>query len=1074
MKILRKFGKILLTGTMVINSGIIVPIFAQSSTETPNLSFFALSDTHVEVEGSDTKTYEGLEDALSDIIEINPDNSALVIPGDLTNNGLEREYEAVYGLIDKYSQVGQPMLAMGNHDVRWLCSSGDRNPASPTVPTCKPGTSPFDSRYLKFNQKYMGDVPEGQLYFDQWIGGYHFITLNTEKDLKDQAYLSEEQLQWLDDTLAENADVNKPIFVSIHQSFSDSTYQPGNSDAHIGEQEYDLKDVLKKYPQVVVMTGHTHPSMESTDVYNKYYGHIVEIPGLYYNGGTGDTKGRIGYQVNVFDDHIQFRLRDFEKDVWLDEYEKNFKLSDMDRDTSDDSFDLSLEGMEATAGSQNSNSGVEGPASNVLDGLTNTICHTKYGGTAITDNWINIHLDNKQVVNGLRYLPRQDGGTNGTFLEYEVYVSDDNGQTYSKVDSGSWKGNFKWQIAEFDAKEVTDVKLQPTKTTTTPTREYGSAAEIRLVYFQDGQVNKNKLKELIDQCEAIDKDDYLNRNWQKFEKALTSAKEAYDNSNVTQGEINDLYNRLSTAFNDLEKKPTLDNPIIKPLDAKAGSSYGSNQNPINVINGVGLSGDGTLQDKHDNEKSAKTMWHTAANPGNNAWFEVDLGEIYALDEMWIWNINQVNNVERGFKNVKIEYSLDEKNWKELKPEDGMEFLSESTEEYPFQFSMASGESLVDATNLNDKDHSPVKFNEIEAQYIKITAAPTAGIGSWGQNYFGLSELRFTQYFDVDKADLQTLYDECLTLKESEYTSESWSSFKTAMDEAKAIIDKQDVTQEEVDNAVKTLQAAKDALVKVVDSDKTALKIAIDLANVITEDDLKNIIPVVVEEFKTARDKANEVYNNASATQDEVNVAFDRLAIAMQKLEFFKGDKTALKAFIDKVSDLDSSKYTESTWAAFETELNEAIAVYEDLNAMQPEVNSAYEELVKEFLNLRLIPDKSLLEDLINQAEGLDSANYIKASFDGLTKALNEAKVVFENPNATQVEVDNAKATLEKAIAGLQANPSTPSNVDNTVSTPVNNGDTTSVKTGDESLVGMFATITLLSVTGYAVLRRKEN
>ncbi|MFR1755678.1 MAG: hypothetical protein ACLSWA_02275, partial [Thomasclavelia spiroformis] len=64
---------------------------------------------------------------------------------------------------------------------------------------------------------------------------------------------------------------------------------------------------------------------------------------------------------------------------------------------------------------------------------------------------------------------------------------------------------------------------------------------------------------------------------------------------------------------------------------------------------------------------------------------------------------------------------------------------------------------------------------------------------------------------------------------------------------------------------------------------------------------------------------------------------------------------------------------------------------------------------------------------------------------------------------------------EKAIAGLQANPSTPSNVDNTVKTPVNNGDTTtSVKTGDESLTGMFATITLLSVTGYAVLRRKEN
>ncbi|WP_367271725.1 LPXTG cell wall anchor domain-containing protein, partial [Thomasclavelia sp.] len=44
-----------------------------------------------------------------------------------------------------------------------------------------------------------------------------------------------------------------------------------------------------------------------------------------------------------------------------------------------------------------------------------------------------------------------------------------------------------------------------------------------------------------------------------------------------------------------------------------------------------------------------------------------------------------------------------------------------------------------------------------------------------------------------------------------------------------------------------------------------------------------------------------------------------------------------------------------------------------------------------------------------------------------------------------------------------------------VKAPVNNGDTTvSVKTGDESLVGMFAGITLLSVAGYALLRRKED
>ena len=105
--------------------------------------------------------------------------------------------------------------------------------------------------------------------------------------------------------------------------------------------------------------------------------------------------------------------------------------------------------------------------------------------------------------------------------------------------------------------------------------------------------------------------------------------------------------------------------------------------------------------------------------------------------------------------------------------------------------------------------------------------------------------------------------------------------------------------------------------------------------------------------------------------------------------------------------------------------------------MQEEVNTAYSELVTAFLNLRLIPDKSLLEELINQASGLNSANYTKASFDGLTKALNEAKAVFENPNATQEEVDSAKDVLAKALAGLQT-----VTTDNTVKTPVNNGDTT--------------------------------
>ena len=210
----------------------------------------------------------------------------------------------------------------------------------------------------------------------------------------------------------------------------------------------------------------------------------------------------------------------------------------------------------------------------------------------------------------------------------------------------------------------------------------------------------------------------------------------------------------------------------------------------------------------------------------------------------------------------------------------------------------------------------------------------------------------------------------------------------------------------------------DIYLEAKETDKVALRIALDLANAITDEDLKDVILVVVDEFKAARDNANEVYNNTSATQEEVNNAFDRLASAMHLLDFVKGDKTALKAFIDKVSGLDSTKYTEATWTQFNDALIVANAVYADENSMQEEVDATYQELVTAFLNLRLIPDKSLLEDLINKAEGLNLASYSKAIVQVVNDALANAKNVLANENASQKEVDNAKATLEKAIAGL--------------------------------------------------------
>ena len=113
-----------------------------------------------------------------------------------------------------------------------------------------------------------------------------------------------------------------------------------------------------------------------------------------------------------------------------------------------------------------------------------------------------------------------------------------------------------------------------------------------------------------------------------------------------------------------------------------------------------------------------------------------------MDELWVWNMNQAGNTARGLKNIKIEYTADGIVWNTLRPEEGVAF-SDSPEGYPFQLAQASGEDGLAATNLNDGSSTPIRFGGAMARYVKISAHPEAGIGSWGDIYFGLSEVRFT-------------------------------------------------------------------------------------------------------------------------------------------------------------------------------------------------------------------------------------------------------------------------------------------------------------------------------------------
>ena len=271
-------------------------------------------------------------------------------------------------------------------------------------------------------------------------------------------------------------------------------------------------------------------------------------------------------------------------------------------------------------------------------------------------------------------------------------------------------------------------------------------------------------------------------------------------------------------------------------------------------------------------------------------------------------------------------------------------------------------------------------------------------------------------------------------------------------------------------------------------DKTFLGTVINYAETVKEEGaLNGVVPAVVNEFEAALEEAKLIFANSNATESEVNEASKRLINAIHMLEFKKGDKAQLIKLVGIINALDGSKYKPSTWSALQSELEKANKVIEDENAMESEVKDSYNKLIKAYLDLRLIPDKSKLEELINKAEAIDTTKYTEESVDNLNKYLANVKSVLDNKEASQEEVDKAAEDLELAIADLKEiakaddndknnNNSTGGNTNNSITDNSGKGNSNSnlPSTGGTSpiAVGLFAT--LITLLGFVMSRKRKN
>ena len=264
-------------------------------------------------------------------------------------------------------------------------------------------------------------------------------------------------------------------------------------------------------------------------------------------------------------------------------------------------------------------------------------------------------------------------------------------------------------------------------------------------------------------------------------------------------------------------------------------------------------------------------------------------------------------------------------------------------------------------------------------------------------------------------------------------------------------------------------------------DKTALSIAVEVANNVSEEELAQVVPAVANEFNAALAEAEALLADATATQEAVDASFDRLATAIQMLSFIKGDKADLRSLVSMVEGKDETLYTEATWAVFAEKLATANNVLADENAFQEEVDEAYDGLARAYLSLRLIPNKDLLNDLINKANGLNSASYSPESWAAVSLALENANETMANVNATEEEVNAAVTALNSAIEGLVANTEAPvetevpsTTVNEGVSSAVKAGDTTaSIKTGDSASLGYSLAGSVIALLVLAVNKKTK-
>lgn len=208
---------------------------------------------------------------------------------------------------------------------------------------------------------------------------------------------------------------------------------------------------------------------------------------------------------------------------------------------------------------------------------------------------------------------------------------------------------------------------------------------------------------------------------------------------------------------------------------------------------------------------------------------------------------------------------------------------------------------------------------------------------------------------VSIAELRDAIADAEGVAKNNYTPSTVAPFEEAIEEAKAVLENDSATQEDVDNAIKVLEEAKNALKKV--ANKTELKNAITDAEALNEDDYtpNSWAESGIEE---ALEHAKDVKADPEVTQEEADEAAAALREAISKLverADFSELEDAVNSALEAVAKAEETgDYTDESVEALIEALLEALETLDNPNASQEDVDAATQAILDAIAGLEKV------------------------------------------------------------------------------------------------------------------------